>query len=846
MKTTTMKKMLSLFLAVLMIALAIPFTLLTVSAEDGLIKSASITLTSGITNDASERAYGSIAGMIDGDVDGPGGERYYQSKHIAADAKYYSLVNGKFVRDTSAVHDYYGYATFELTSEVALESMTIWLAGDNANQWKKPENNWGINDAYDILYSADGETWTAVEGASFEGMCGVKNGNSSSLGAGFPEKGSYGYHELTHHGYTHVGHRIALNGIEAKYIAIAISGLDHSGSPTVVIGDVTVEEHVQEPSFGEEVVDGELIKTVDFSDSEMWGTEYGSSTFDDASWEILDDGASAKITLKNEGNKRVLWGGLQGEHDIEWTNADKRTVVFKSKFGNENFYFGIQMDWDNALTIKGNGWVEWYNYASAKHASTVNAERWNYVTDVAQADEQTFAVEVDYSANTMTLFVMNKDGSFGKVVTKTWADAGWNTKTESQKMGCRFFAISTSGKADASYYVEVSDLRIYDGLIFTSAPAQPVLPDSYADVADGGLIYNVNFNGTADFWTPQVGWRGMKAAASEDGSSVALTPYSSETEAGVWGAELPAESDKNADGKFRMLQSAYTVVCTLSAENANQEMGIFLDWATGFAITPGNNSFRYVKGKQAETVFTGTYEGTKSLTQTYAIEIKDEGTATNINDHSTFSYNCTVYNLYVVQNGEWVKIFSLDTSSNATALKNALNWGSGDWEFVLRMFRDGLDENQINAMTISDMSVYKGLAIAEHDLVVPELPENKAPIYVQKSLDGTKIRFIGVVNLSEEEFENFSELGFDITMTYNGKKYMNTYTTTTVYTSLMANGTTVYASEYGGTYFYAIEITGLDAATSDVVFDVDGFTVNSGETTKNGFGGARVTFTPAS
>ena len=515
MKTKTMKKMLSLFLAVLMIALAIPFTLLTVGAEDSLIKSASITLMSGTTNDENERAYGSIAGMIDGDVDGPDGERYYQSKHINADDKYYSLVNGKFVRDTSAVHDYYGYAKFELTSEISLESMTIWLAGDDAKQWKKPENNWGINDAYDILYSADGETWTAVEGASFEGMCGVKNGDGSlSLGVGFPEKGSYGYHELTHDGYTHVGHRIALDGIEASYIAIAIKGLDHSGSPTVVIGDVTVEEKVQAP----------------------------------------------------------------------------------------------------AQPIQ---------------------------------------------------------------------------------------------------------------------PIQPVQPDSYADFADGGLIYKVNFNGTADFWSPAQGWSGMDATASDDGNSVALTPTYSEaayvtfTEASVWGAELPAESDKNADGKFRMLQSAYTVVFTLNAEDEAQEMGLLLDWNTGFAITPGMDSFRYVKGKQAETVFTGTYEGTKALTQTYAIEIKDEGTATNINDHTTFSYNCTVYNLYVVQNGEWVKIFSLeDSTENAQKLKDALNWGSGDWEFVLRMFRDGLDENQINAMTISDMSVYKGLAIAEHDLVVPEPPEN--------------------------------------------------------------------------------------------------------------------------
>ena len=560
-----------------------------VAAESSIIKSASITLTSGITNDASELAYGSIAGMIDGDVDGPNGERYYQSKHIAADKKYYSLIEGKFVRNTSSEQVYYGYATFELTSNVALESMTIWLAGDNAEQWKAPENNWGINDAYDILYSTDGVTWTVK--ASFENMCGIKSNNNYTVGEGFPAKGEYGYHELAHDGYTHVGHRIAMDGIEATYIAIAIKGLDHSGSPTVVIGDVTFEEQVQEPAFGEEVVNGNLITTVNFSDPEMWGTGYGSNTFSGADWEIMDNGASAKITLKNTSNRRVLWGGLQGENDIEWTNADKRTVVFNAKFGNENFYFGIQMDWDNALTIKGNGWVEWYNYANPKHASTVNAERWNYVTDVAQADEQTFAVEVDYSANTMTLFVMNKDGSFGKVVTKTWADAGWKTQTEPKDMGCRFFAISTSGTADASYWVEVSDLRIYDGLVFTDAP------------------------------------------------------------------------------------------------------------------------------------------------------------------------------------------------------------------------------------------------------------EIEAPIYVQESLDGSAVRFIGVVNLTEEELANFSALGFNLSMTYNGKTYTKTYTTTTVYTSLIANGNTVDVSELGGTYFYAVEINGLDAAEGPVVFNVDGITVQAGETTTNVYGSVTVEYT---
>ena len=131
--------------------------------------------------------------------------------------------------------------------------------------------------------------------------------------------------------------------------------------------------------------------------------------------------------------------------------------------------------------------------------------------------------------------------------------------------------------------------------------------------------------------------------------------------------------------------------------------------------------------------------------------------------------------------------------------------------------------------------------------VVDMLTKNTSNLYLQKSADGSKVRFVGVVNISEEEFENFSALGFDISMTYKGKKYTNTYTTTTVYESLTVNGTPVSATEYGGKYFYAVEITGLNAATeSDVVFTVDGITIHTGELTKNVYGSGTVNFSRAS
>ena len=119
-------------------------------------------------------------------------------------------------------------------------------------------------------------------------------------------------------------------------------------------------------------------------------------------------------------------------------------------------------------------------------------------------------------------------------------------------------------------------------------------------------------------------------------------------------------------------------------------------------------------------------------------------------------------------------------------------------------------------------------------------------IYVQHSLDNTKIRFIGVLDLTEQELEEYKNFGFDISMTYNGKTYKNSFTTTTVYTSIMANGTPIYASAYGGTYFYAIEITDVDQADSYVEFSINGT-----GTYKNGnseytfsYGVERYIFTP--
>ncbi len=86
-------------------------------------------------------------------------------------------------------------------------------------------------------------------------------------------------------------------------------------------------------------------------------------------------------------------------------------------------------------------------------------------------------------------------------------------------------------------------------------------------------------------------------------------------------------------------------------------------------------------------------------------------------------------------------------------------------------------------------------------------------IYVQENDDKTKVRFVGILNATEEELENFVSVGFDISIAYNGNTYTNSINETTVYKTITADGVEVSASEYGGTYFYVVEIKDLNAAT---------------------------------
>ncbi len=111
-------------------------------------------------------------------------------------------------------------------------------------------------------------------------------------------------------------------------------------------------------------------------------------------------------------------------------------------------------------------------------------------------------------------------------------------------------------------------------------------------------------------------------------------------------------------------------------------------------------------------------------------------------------------------------------------------------------------------------------------------------IYVQESDDGKAIRFVGVLRVDEADLADYASLGFNISFTHNGQDYTvdpTDTTTTSVYTSIkVSDNVSVNAVTYGGTYFYMVEINGLDAATAtDVVFNVEAVMTHKTNTEAN-------------
>ena len=78
------------------------------------------------------------------------------------------------------------------------------------------------------------------------------------------------------------------------------------------------------------------------------------------------------------------------------------------------------------------------------------------------------------------------------------------------------------------------------------------------------------------------------------------------------------------------------------------------------------------------------------------------------------------------------------------------------------------------------------------------------------------VRFLAVMG----DYTAYEEIGFDLTWVEQTADA--TVNSTTVYTSIEANGNTIYAENYGGKYFFAYTLTGLTEGT--YTFKVSAFT----------------------
>ena len=500
MERKTMKRALSLFLAFLMIALAVPFTMLSAfAAEDETIpaeiKNAKMFATYSDGYDLHVK-YGSVEGMIDGD---PYGAKSSNEQYPYFYSDPWAYCNTElYISSIGQTRTYYGYALFELNGLSKLSDVTVWLAGDGisgtTNHWIN-QLKWNMVDAYDILVSTEGETWTLM--SEVTGLH-TKFPSANTTRA---EKTSTGDGS-----YKIYGNKVAFgNAAEAKYVAVAVKECINETGTQIVIGELTVTGLVSSESTEKtpaeiyaEAKDGDLLKAINFNEA-YWSDDYFNSNSWNTYYIVTDNGNAVKQSIHTKelfgaNKKRAIWGGLIADERFPIVNdsADSDncyTVYFDLKFGNdnENVGFGIQVDGSNSLVIDGAGNSYWYNWTTQRVGDPTDPnEMWTNKTGRDKSDKQTFAIEINANTEEMILYVADSDGLLNKVRTLTYEadpDGAYDAAWINYNLTCGIYVMSIDGKVlDRS--TEISNLRIYKGwqIIIISATPQKSIDNIPAKV----------------------------------------------------------------------------------------------------------------------------------------------------------------------------------------------------------------------------------------------------------------------------------------------------------------------------------------------------------------------------
>ena len=225
----------------------------------------------------------------------------------------------------------------------------------------------------------------------------------------------------------------------------------------------------------------------------------------------------------------------------------------------------------------------------------------------------------------------------------------------------------------------------------------PIVEDNEpeSELAPINLLYEVNFNGTSSkFGSIGEKYDGIHYAASEDGNSIDLVSNTIPSVNGsVW-------SGKMLNHKIR--GNSYTIVFTVYAPD-NQSVGIFFKWRDGFFVNPMNNTYSVGHcgndGADVERyVETTEYNGNGRAFQAYAIEISNGDIA-----NKDGKYECSVYKLYAVVDGEWTLICALDEET-----RQEIAWTESDYEFMIQLARVTDGESNVGTVNVRNMSIYEG------------------------------------------------------------------------------------------------------------------------------------------
>ncbi len=301
MKTRNLKKALSLFLAVLMIALAIPFTFMTASAEEATSQKVEINKVSAFGkyadgyNVAFRGSY-PAENAFDGDlVNGvkpkDGGGYFESDAQIEAKGGGYKYCyldeNGKMQHGANNGDDYFLFFIIELADyAVVVDSLNLWTPESYYGEW------YMCNDGYEIFYSEDGSTYTdaGIESAKFYDV--YTGGKYETLYKAETFVNADGEDQA---GYVH---KIEMNDVTAKYIAIGVYGLASNAEAILteveVMGTPVVNPYIDINKlsvFGNWVEDYEPISFRNEPPSRVWTEDKaydGDITSDAQTWPGAD------------------------------------------------------------------------------------------------------------------------------------------------------------------------------------------------------------------------------------------------------------------------------------------------------------------------------------------------------------------------------------------------------------------------------------------------------------------------------------------------------------------------------------------------------------------------------